>query len=193
MKLKKRELCTLLSVVIYASILLFGYCIIQEKATAAAIWERKYNTAKETEERAVELLGETVREFEDYKVMIELDKRMEEASRAQAMANYGALEGYRYIGECRITHYCCESKGNPHICGTGTGLTATGVPVAPGMVAVDPKVIPLGSTVIINGISYLAADTGVSGLAVDIAVPTHDEAIDLGTYQAEVWIIVHDK
>lgn len=58
------------------------------------------------------------------------------------------------------------------------------------MVAVDPKVIPLGSTVIINGISYLATDTGVSGKAIDIAVPTHDEAIDLGTYMADVWVIV---
>lgn len=191
-RLTKRKIGTLVAIILYATILLDGYYIIQERTTAAATWERKYNTAKETEERAVELLGETVREFEDYKVMIELDKRMEEAARAQAMANYEALDGYRYIGECRITHYCCESKGNPHICGTGTGLTATGVPVAPGMVAVDPKVIPLGCTVIINGTPYLAADTGVSGYAVDIAVPTHDEAIDLGTYKEEVWIIVHD-
>lgn len=190
MRLTRKELSTFLAAVIYVSIILVGYYIICQQTTAAATWERRYNTAKETEQRAVELLGETVREFEDYKVMIELDKQMEEAARAQAMAHYEALGQYRYIGECCITHYCCESKGNPHICGTGTGLTATGVPVAPGMVAVDPDVIPLGSTVIINGISYLAADTGVSGYAIDIAVPTHDEAIDMGTYMADVWVIV---
>ena len=189
MKLTRRERNTLVTVFIYALIILFGFMKINDLAVDAATWERKYNTAKETEERAVELLGETVREFEDYKVMIELDKRMEEASRAQAMAHYEALGQYRYIGECRITHYCCESKGNPHICGTGTGLTATGVPVAPGMVAVDPKVIPLGSTVIINGITYLATDTGVSGYSIDIAVQTHDEAMEMGTYTAAVWVI----
>ena len=189
MRLTRKEITTLLTVVLYASVILGGYSIIVHKTTEAATWERKYNTAKETEAKAVELLGETVREFEDYKVMVELDKQIEEATRAQAMAHYEELGQYRYIGECRITHYCCESKGNPHICGTGTGLTATGVPVAPGMVAVDPDVIPLGSTVIINGVPYLAADTGVSGYAIDIAVPTHDEAIDMGTYQADVWII----
>lgn len=190
MKITKKEVGTLIAVLIYASVLIGGYYIIVQKTTAAATWERKYNTAKETEQRAVELLGSKTRELDEYKAQVEQDKQMEEAARAQAMANYEALDGYRYIGECRITHYCCESKGNPHICGTGTGLTATGVPVAPGMVAVDPKVIPLGSTVIINGISYLATDTGVSGKSIDIAVPTHDEAIDLGTYKADVWVIV---
>jgi 3D (Asp-Asp-Asp) domain-containing protein len=189
MKLTRRERNTLVTVFIYALIILFGFMKINDLAVDAATWERKYNTAKETEERAVELLGAKVRELDEYKAMVEQDKRMEEASRAQAMAHYEELGQYRYIGECRITHYCCESKDNPHICGTGTGLTATGVPVAPGMVAVDPKVIPLGSTVIINGVPYLAADTGVSGYAIDIAVPTHDEAIDMGTYQADVWII----
>lgn len=190
MKITKKEVGTLIAVLIYTSVLIGGYYIIVQKTTAAAVWERRYNTAKETEQRAVELLGSKTRELEEYKAQVEKDKQMAEAARAQAMANYEALDGYRYIGECRITHYCCESKGNPHICGTGTGLTATGVPVAPGMVAVDPKVIPLGSTVIINGISYLATDTGVSGKAIDIAVPTHDEAIDLGTYKADVWVIV---
>ena len=189
MRLTKKEFGTLVAVVIYASVLLFGYCIIQKQTTEAATWERKYNTAKETETRAIELLGAKVRELDQYKEQVELDKRIEEAALAQAMANYEALGQYRYIGECRITHYCCESKGNPHICGTGTGLTATGVPVAPGMVAVDPKVIPLGSTVIINGIPYLATDTVVSGYAIDIAVQTHDEAEAMGTYQADVWII----
>lgn len=190
MKITKKEIGTLIAVLLYASVLIGGYYIIVQKTTAAATWERMYNTAKETEQKAVELLGSKTRELEDYKAMVEQDKQMEEAARAQAMAHYEALGQYRYIGECRITHYCCESKGNPHICGTGTGLTATGVPVAPGMVAVDPKVIPLGSTVIINGISYLATDTGVSGKAIDIAVPTHDEAIEMGTYKADVWVIV---
>lgn len=190
MRLTKREVATLIGVVLYAFVLIGGYSIIVHKTTEAENWERKYNTAKETETRAIELLGEKVREFDEYKAQVELDKRMEEAARAQAMAHYEAIGQYRYIGECRITHYCCESKGNPHICGTGTGLTATGVPVAPGMVAVDPKVIPLGSTVIINGIPYLATDTGVSGNAIDIAVQTHDEAMEMGTYQADVWVVI---
>ncbi len=91
------------------------------------------------------------------------------------------------LGEFLATYYCCEAY--PHICGTGDGLTATGVPVAPGVVAVDPAVIPLGSTVVIDGTEYLAADTGglIKGNRIDIAVETHAEALELGVRTVEVW------
>jgi len=92
------------------------------------------------------------------------------------------------LGEFKLTYYCCEAY--PHICGTGDGLTATGVPVEPGICAVDPDVIPLGSTVIIDGVEYLAADVGsaVKGNHIDIAVETHAEALELGVGAAEVFV-----
>ncbi len=92
------------------------------------------------------------------------------------------------LGEFTVTYYCCEAY--PHICGTGDGLTATGVPVEPGICAVDPEVIPLGSTVIVNGTSYLAADVGgaIKGQRIDIAVATHAEALELGVATAEVFL-----
>lgn len=110
------------------------------------------------------------------------------ARQAQAEA-YEAIGAYQYIGECTVTYYCCEAY--EHVCGDGDGLTATGIPVTPGVVAVDPAVIPLGSTVIIDGQTYLAADTGgaVRGNHVDIAVKSHQEAEALGTTTAKVWII----
>lgn len=94
------------------------------------------------------------------------------------------------IGECKITHYCCERY--EHICGTGDGLTATGTYVTPYVtVAVDPRVIPLGSDVYINGEWYVAADVGgaIKGNRVDIAVTTHQEALELGVIYAEVFFI----
>lgn len=111
-----------------------------------------------------------------------------EARQAQAEA-YEAIGAYEYIGECTVTYYCCEPYA--HTCGDGDGLTATGIPVTPGVVAVDPEVIPLGSTVIIDGQAYLAADTGgaVRGNHVDIAVATHQEAEGLGVTTEKVWII----
>lgn len=103
---------------------------------------------------------------------------------AQAMA-YGAVDAYRYIGECTITAYCPCAE----CCGQwADGLTATGIPAAPGIVAVDPSVIPIGSTVIIGGQRYLAADTGVTGLHVDVCLPEHREADDFGIQTAEVWV-----
>ena len=107
-----------------------------------------------------------------------------EAREAQAAA-YEAVAGYRYIGECTITAYCPCAE----CCGKwADGLTAAGLPARPGIVAVDPEVIPLGSTVIIDGQKYLAADTGVTGLHVDICAASHQEAESFGVQTAQVWM-----
>lgn len=91
-----------------------------------------------------------------------------------------------------ITFYCCEAR--PHICGTGTGITASGRRVTPYVsCAVDPDVIPLGSTIMIeyNGeMVYLRADdTGgsIKGNRLDIAVKGHQEALSLGVKTADIW------
>lgn len=96
------------------------------------------------------------------------------------------------LEDVTITFYCCE--GRPHICGTGTGITASGRRVTPYVsCAVDPDIIPLGSTIMIeyNGeMVYLRADdTGpaVKGNHIDIAVQGHQEALELGTKTADIW------
>ena len=118
----------------------------------------------------------------------EMSRRMEQDRQARTVqtATYQAVEDYQYIGECVITSYCpCEE-----CCGRwADGLTATGIPAEPGIVAVDPDVIPLGSTVVIDGHRYLAADTGVTGLAVDICASGHQEAEAFGLLRAEVWVV----
>ena len=118
-----------------------------------------------------------------------LASAQEKQARAAQAAEYEAVGALEYIGECRLTAYCCEPYA--HVCGTGDGLTATGIPVTPGIAAVDPTVIPLGSTLIIDGQRYLAADVGgaVVGQTVDIAVATHQEAVEFGVQRAPVWIV----
>lgn len=140
--------------------------------------ETRYHAVRAIEADAVAAYGELA-------ARVDADR---EARQAQAEA-YEAIGAYEYIGECTVTYYCCEPYA--HVCGDGDGLTATGIPVTPGVVAVDPEVIPLGSTVIIDGQAYLAADTGgaVRGNHVDIAVATHQEAEGLGTTTADVWVV----
>lgn len=99
------------------------------------------------------------------------------------------------LRECTVTYYCCEKR--PHICGGGTGKTATGTDVTAGRsAAVDPSVIPLGAEIYVDygdGIlhQYIAEDTGsaIGGAHIDLAVETHDEALQLGTAFATVWWI----
>lgn len=101
-------------------------------------------------------------------------------------------ENASVINDCEITHYCCEPR--KHICGTGDGITATGVPVTPWWTcAVDPSVIPYGSEVMVDYGDrvefWMAQDCGgsVKGAHVDLAVPTHAEALELGVKKATVY------
>lgn len=96
------------------------------------------------------------------------------------------------LEDVKITFYCCEER--PHICGTGTGITASGRRVTPYVsCAVDPDVIPLGSTIMIeyNGeMVYLRADdtgSAVKGNHIDIAVQGHQEALSMGVKTADIW------
>lgn len=143
-------------------------------ASEEAAHQAQLQQAEHTRDLAVRQLGEMA-------LQAERDKQ----AAAEQTAAYEALEGYRYIGECVITAYCpCEA-----CCGQwADGLTATGIPAGPGIAAVDPDVIPLGSTVIIDGQRYLAADTGVTGLHVDVCVSSHREADNFGVKTKEVWV-----
>ena len=104
-----------------------------------------------------------------------------------------ALLSRSYVIEnCTVTFYCAERY--PHICGTGDGIAYDGTPVLPwATCAVDPDVIPLGSTVMVDmgdgyGLRTLVAnDTGVKGNHIDICVPTHDEALRLGIQTSIVY------
>lgn len=95
------------------------------------------------------------------------------------------------LGVCKLTAYCKENY--PHICNNGDSTyTATMTTPTPGRtVAVDPKVIPYGSDVIVNGHTYVAEDCGgaVKGNRIDILFETHQEALAFGIQYAEVFYI----
>ena len=97
-----------------------------------------------------------------------------------------------YVGEYTCTAYCTEKRS--HICGTGTGITASGAPVQAGVtVAADPDILPLGSAVYIEGVGLrYVQDTGsaVKGKALDVAVDTHSEALTWSGYGTHrVWLL----
>jgi 3D (Asp-Asp-Asp) domain-containing protein len=59
------------------------------------------------------------------------------------------------------------------------GRTASGLPVGKGVVAVDPKLIPLGTRLFVPGYGRgIAADVGVAikGRIIDLWMPTHTAA-----------------
>lgn len=175
----------------WAAVIMFIVAVMSNMAICGQYirWQRERSQYQETIQAANDMRDQAVQALG----VIAADSAMEQLARAEQARAYEALGTYTYIGSCKVTAYCCEPY--EHICGTGDGLTATGIPVTPGIVAVDPEVIPLGSTVVIDGQRYLAADTGgmVKGLHVDIAVLTHEEAAAFGSQVAEVWIIPQDS
>lgn len=88
-----------------------------------------------------------------------------------------------YTLEVDVTHYCACSL----CCGeNAAGITASGKPVAEGLVAMS-SYYPFGTKIEINGVMYTVEDRGGSGIEndihrVDIYVPDHQQALRLGRY-----------
>ena len=95
----------------------------------------------------------------------------------------GILGGAREM-EFEATAYTHVAvPGVADINGTGDGITASGLPVQEGIVAVDPRVIPLGSRVWVEGFGVLiAADTGgaIRGDRLDIFMSSRGDALRFG-------------
>ena len=120
---------------------------------------------------------------EQEKAITHLEKQYEKAVKAEQKK----AEKGKYIGRFRISHYCNCAKCN----GSYTG-TAIGKPLTPWhTLAVDPSIIPLGSTVHIDGYGdFSADDTGgaIKGNRIDVCVGSHQEAYRLGVTYKDVYV-----
>ena len=76
-----------------------------------------------------------------------------------------------------------------------TGITKSGIKVAPGHVAADPKVIPLGSMIYVDspirGGIYQVLDTGelVKGQIIDIFIPSYESCLEFGRRMVKVKVL----
>ncbi len=87
------------------------------------------------------------------------------------------------VEEFEATAYCIN------------GITKSGARVAPGHVAADPEVIPLGSMIyvdspVMSGI-YQVLDTGrlVRGKIIDIFIPSYEKCRDFGRRDVKVRVL----
>lgn len=81
--------------------------------------------------------------------------------------------------------YSAYDPGNSH-------YTATGSFLRKGLVAVDPKVIPLGTRLYIPGYGNAIADDiggAIKGNRIDLAFDSHGEAIQFGRQNITIYII----
>ena len=80
------------------------------------------------------------------------------------------------------------------------GRTASGAPAQGGVVSADPRILPLGTVIRVNGAgrysgTYVVADTGrqIHGMEIDIHVPTVGEARRFGRKRVRVHILQRAK
>lgn len=77
------------------------------------------------------------------------------------------------------------------------GITKSGVLAATGIVAADPKVLPIGTIIEVEAGTYsglytvMDTGSGVKGHKIDIYIPNHDEAVRFGTQKVAVRILRH--
>ena len=86
---------------------------------------------------------------------------------------------------CEATGYAPGEPGVNHRCATGAFATH-------GVIAVDPRIIPLGTHVYVPGYGYaVAADTGgaIKGNRIDLCYDTYDEAVQWGRRDVTVLIL----
>lgn len=104
--------------------------------------------------------------------------------------SYNQKLPFTNIGQFDLSFYCpCEKcVGKKKIVITASGTK----PKANYTIAVDTRIIPLGSILYIEGFGYFVAqDTGgaIKGNRIDIFVDSHQQALKLGRKKANVYLL----
>jgi 3D (Asp-Asp-Asp) domain-containing protein len=128
-----------------------------------------------------------------------LDKLKEEEQEVQNLLaeikkRIAAIQpkGLTLVGEWEMvaTAYYAFGKGGNDI--NGNGITATGLRARKGIVAVDPRIIPLGTKLFIPGYGEaLAADTGgwIKSYRVDLCFESLEECFRFGRRNIRVYLV----
>ncbi|HEX6922783.1 MAG TPA: peptidoglycan-binding protein [Bacillales bacterium] len=111
-----------------------------------------------------------------------------EAEKSEETANVG-----RSADKESVRTFYVESTAYTAYCPGCSGITATGINLIENpkakVIAVDPDVIPLGSTVWVEGYGYaIAGDTGgaINGMRIDVFIPNHAKAMHWGRRKVKV-------
>ncbi len=156
--------------------------MLEKEVTRASREEEKEKLEKDIAENQVLLDQLEGEEKEVQDILSEIKSRI----------NAIQPSGMTLVGEWTLTataYYAFGSGGNDI---NGNGITATGLRARKGIVAVDPRVIPLGTKLFIPGYGEaLAADTGgwIKNDRIDLCFETLEECFRFGRRKIRVYLV----
>lgn len=169
-----------------------------EKGLARVITKGK-DGKKETSIKIVYENGEeTKREIIDEKIIQEpVAGVIEEGTKTTLVSSRGTVTRFVKAMEMVATAYDATfASTGKHPDHPQYGITRSGLRVRPGIVAVDPKVIPLGTWLYVEGYGEaLAADTGgaIKGNRIDLYFESPDDVAKYGKRKIKVYILDKPK
>ena len=160
------------------------------KLAQAGVNGTKEQTVEVTYENGVEVSSKVVSE----KVTKAAVPEITEVGTKNTVRVAGSNLSYSKVLTCTATAYDAGAGSN----GKWAGKTASGIPLERGVVAVDPRVIPLGTRLYIEAVDgswaygyAVAGDTGgaIKGNKVDLFMETYNECMQFGRRQCKVYVL----
>lgn len=181
-KQAKRMLIVFMIFILNTTTLSYAMPSFKGEINQYVITESRLELVNKEYNNYVKRIEEARRKEEERK--IKEQKRKEEQKKKEQKQTENLWNTARF----KITHYCSCSICN----GKWTGQpTASGtMPVEGRTIAVDPRIIPLGTKVYIDDKEYVAEDTGskIKGYVIDYYVGDHNRAQRMGVkYKALKW------
>ena len=174
MRVKHNRIILISCVIVFIIGAIFGYAI--SSFTVRSV-------EKQSDAKPIQTSKETITEIQEPTILSEPEPTITEPQKEVI-----------YLGEFKLTAYCSCEK----CCGSwafdrpdGVVYGASGNELKSGYsIAVDPSVIPYGTEVVINGVTYRADDCGgaIKGNRIDVYFDTHEEALEFCVKYADVFM-----
>ena len=102
-----------------------------------------------------------------------------------ALSHDGVPNKYSRVLTMEASAYSSQDPGNGN-------YTATGSRLKKGIVSVDPRLIPLGTRLYVEGYGYAVADDvggAIKGHRIDLAYDSRSEALQFGRQTVKVYVL----
>jgi len=173
--------------------------------------EGKQKVAREGKEGIREKLYKVVMEdgkevarqlLKDGVMLLPITKIIEYGTIANFKTSRGDTVRFNKVLNMRATSYTASyADTGKHPGDAGFGITATGIRARRGVIAVDPRVIPLGTRVYVEGVGNtpdygyaVAADTGgaIKGSIIDLYFDSSSTVSNWGVRRVKVYILTEE-